>query len=94
MCKEKCQNLCTFQKHLKKMNKFELNKEKYQQDKVVVSRLINQAEVDLVGGIWTDKDGKIHYVGLTVTDKGLIVPDFPQMKDVYIADVAQVGLRR
>ena len=71
-----------------------LDPKKYQQNKIVVSQLINQAEVDLVGGIWTDKDGKIHYVGLTVTEAGHIVPDFPQMKDIYIADVAQVGLKR
>lgn len=76
------------------MIQFELDKQKYQQDKVVVSQIINQCEFDLVGGIWTDQEGKIHYVGLTVTEDGLIVPDFPQMKDVYIADVAQVGLKR
>ena len=64
------------------------------QDKVLISQVIDQAKVDLIGGIWTDKDGKIHYVGLIKTKHGDIMPDFPQMKDVYIADAAQVGLKR
>lgn len=63
------------------------------QDKVVISQVINQADADLIGGIWTDRDGKIHYVGLKLVN-GVVIPDFPQMKDVYIADVAQVGLKR
>ena len=71
-----------------------LDPKKYQQGKVVVSQIINQAEVDLVGGIWTDQNGKIHFVGLTVSESGDIVIDFPDMKSVYIADVAQVGLKR
>jgi len=64
------------------------------QERVVISQLINHAEVDVVGGIWTDQEGKIHYVGITVTECGVVMPDFPNMKDVYIADVAQVGLKR
>ncbi len=62
------------------------------QDEVVISQLINQATTDLIGGIWTDKDGKIHYVGLVVHSSGVIMPDFPQ--GVYISDVAQVGIKR
>jgi hypothetical protein len=64
------------------------------QNKVVISQVINQSEVDLIGGIWTDQEGKIHYVGLIKTKHNDIMPDFPKMKDVYIADVAQVGLKR
>lgn len=62
------------------------------QDKFVISQVINQATTDLIGGIWTDKYGKIHYVGLVVHSSGVIMPDFPQ--DTYIADVAQVGIKR
>ena len=62
-------------------------------NEVAISQAINQCEYELIGGIWTDKDGKINYVGLTVTEQGAIMPDFPQTKEVYIADVAQVGLK-
>ena len=64
------------------------------QDKVVICQFINQATTDLIGGIWTDKYGKIHYVGLVRHENGVIMPDFPNMQEVYIADVAQVGLLR
>ena len=61
-------------------------------NEVVISQAINQCEYELIGGIWTDKKGKIHYVGLALKGEG-IMPDFPDMKETYVADVAQVGLK-
>lgn len=62
--------------------------------KVVISRLINQATTELVGAVWTDIKGRIHFVGLKTTEEGDIVPNLPDMGSVYIADVAQVGITR
>ncbi len=62
--------------------------------KVKISQLIDQSKFELVGGVWTDEDGKIHFVGLKTLDNGFIVPDFPDMGTVYIKDVAQVGVER
>ena len=59
--------------------------------KVVISHFINQAKFELIGAIWTDAKGKIHYVGL-VEKNGRMLPDFPSGENVYIADVAQVGI--
>ena len=61
--------------------------------RVVVLQLINQAKFELIGAIWTDAKGKIHYVGL-VEKHGQMLPDFPSGENVYIADVAQVGIER
>ena len=57
---------------------------------VSIAKLIDQSKFELVGGIWTDKDGKIHHVGL-INVEGYICVDFPKQG---VFDAVQVGVSR
>jgi hypothetical protein len=56
---------------------------------VAIGHLINQATHELVGGVYTDKNGKIHFVDLVFVNGGWY-PDYPD--STTLLDVKQVGI--
>jgi hypothetical protein len=59
-------------------------------NKILIATLINQAKYELIGGVFSDKQGKIHYVELVSLPSGERVIDYPN--GIEILDAKQVGV--
>jgi hypothetical protein len=69
-------------------SKFKVRNQKSQ--KISISTLVDQSKYTLIGGVFSDENGKIHFVELVHLPTGQIVPDYPV--GIKILDVKQVGV--
>jgi hypothetical protein len=69
-------------------SKFKVRHQKFQ--KISISTIIDQLKFELIGGVYSDENGKIHFVELVHLPSGQIVVDYPD--GIKILDVKQVGV--
>ena len=60
------------------------------EDRVSITTMIDQSEYILIGGVYSDAEGKINQVGL-IHKNGTIVVDWPEK--TLISDALQVGIK-
>jgi hypothetical protein len=69
-------------------SKFKVRNQKSQ--KISILTVVDQSKFKLIGGVYSDENGKIHFVELVHLPSGQIVVDYPE--GIKILDVKQVGI--